>query len=298
MVEVSVVRACPAIAGRSARNRPRSSPARCWLSPAEPPLPKKKTRPPRRTAWMITSATRAVTPTCVLSTARLTAILSRRTARILNALFADALLAKEDFRKLVELRIHRLELPGGLADGHRDDLIALQGHHRAELAGQHELDRLDAEPRPQNPAEGRRAAAPLNVPKHRDAGLKPGLLLDQVADPLPHPAQPDVPELVELASHGPCRAGGLNSLTWLSATLRGGELRSFRDDHDGEILPALVALLDGGTHLIDVNRKLREEDDARPPRQPRVQRNPASVPAHHLENHDPMMALGRRVQPV
>src|SRR5687767_8493329 len=48
MTEGSVVRAMAARAGRSRRKRPTSSPARCWASAAEPPLPKVSTLPPAR----------------------------------------------------------------------------------------------------------------------------------------------------------------------------------------------------------------------------------------------------------
>ena len=74
-------------------------------------------------------------------------------------------------------------------------------------------------------------------------------------------------------------------------------MRSLGDDHDRGV-PRLEPLLDVGADFLDVEGLLGDEDHVGAARQARVQRDPARVPAHHLDDQRPVVALGRRVQPV
>ena len=90
-----------------------------------------------------------------------------------------------------------------------------------------------------------------------------------------------------------------------SSVARGHELhrallrhRALGDHDDREVAPARVAPLDQPAHLLDVERPLGDQDHVGAAGQPGVQRDPARVAAHHLDDHHPVVALGGRVQPV
>ena len=74
-------------------------------------------------------------------------------------------------------------------------------------------------------------------------------------------------------------------------------MRALGDDHDRRV-PGLEPVLDVGADLLDVERALRDEDHVGAAGEARVQRDPARVAAHHLDDQRPVMALGRGVQPV
>ena len=59
-----------------------------------------------------------------------------------------------------------------------------------------------------------------------------------------------------------------------------------------------MPVLEPLAHLVDVERHLGDEDHVGAAGEPRVQRDPAGVAAHHLDDHDAVVALGRRVQAV
>ena len=62
--------------------------------------------------------------------------------------------------------------------------------------------------------------------------------------------------------------------------------------------PARVAAGDQPAHLVDVEGALGDEDHVRAAGQAGVQRDPARVAAHDLQQHHPVVALGRGVQAV
>ena len=74
-------------------------------------------------------------------------------------------------------------------------------------------------------------------------------------------------------------------------------MRALGDHHDRRV-PGLEPVLDVAADLLDVERALRDEDHVGAAGQARVQRDPARVAAHHLDDERPVMALGRRVQAV
>ena len=79
------------------------------------------------------------------------------------------------------------------------------------------------------------------------------------------------------------------------AFLRGGALG---DDDDRRVATLAVTLLDLGRDLVDVERRLGDEDLGGTAGHPRVHRDPTGVAAHHLADEDAVVRLGRRVQTV
>ena len=59
-----------------------------------------------------------------------------------------------------------------------------------------------------------------------------------------------------------------------------------------------MAAPDQPADLVDVERDLGDQDHVGAAGHPRVQRDPAGGAAHHLDDQDPVVALGGRVQPV
>ena len=79
---------------------------------------------------------------------------------------------------------------------------------------------------------------------------------------------------------------------------RVGQLVALADDHDREVLAALVPPLDLGAGVLDGDRQLRDQDHVRAAGDPARDGDPARVPAHHLDDHHAVVRLGGRVQPV
>ena len=93
--------------------------------------------------------------------------------------------------------------------------------------------------------------------------------------------------------------GGAPVLGDLLPLARGiGELVPLAHDDDGEVLPALVPALDVPAGLLDRDRLLRDQDDVGAAGDAAHDRDPARVPAHHLDDHDAVVGLRGRVQPV
>ena len=76
------------------------------------------------------------------------------------------------------------------------------------------------------------------------------------------------------------------------------ELVALADDDDREVLAALVPVLDLAARLLDRDRLLGDQDHVRAAGDPAHDRDPARVPAHDLDDHDAVVRLGGRVQPV
>jgi hypothetical protein len=53
-----------------------------------------------------------------------------------------------------------------------------------------------------------------------------------------------------------------------------------------------------GAHLLQVEGMLGDQDHVRATGQTRVQRDPSGAPAHHLDEHDAVVALGRAVKAI
>ena len=76
------------------------------------------------------------------------------------------------------------------------------------------------------------------------------------------------------------------------------ELVALADDDDRERLPARVPALDLVAALLDRDRLLGDQDHVRAAGDPAHDRDPAGVPAHHLDDHHAVVRLRGRVQPV
>jgi hypothetical protein len=147
----------------------------------------------------------------------------------------------------------------------------------------HGVGRVQAEAGGEHAVVGRRRAAALDVPEHGRPGLLAGAPLDLVAEQLPDAAQADVAERVELPRTG------------RHAALLGH--RALGDDEDRREL-AGEAGLDVLADLVDVEGPLGDEDDVGAAGQAGVQRDPAGVAAHDLDDERPVVGLGRGVQAV
>jgi hypothetical protein len=130
----------------------------------------------------------------------------------------------------------------------------------------------------------RPSASPLDVAEDRDPRIDGRAHLDLSGDDVADAAQADVAEGVLLARLGD-QAGVLGP----------GPLGH---DDDAEHLAALAAALDLGADLVEVEGELGDEDDVGPAGEAALDGDPAGVAAHDLDDHDPVMGLGRRVQAV
>ena len=79
---------------------------------------------------------------------------------------------------------------------------------------------------------------------------------------------------------------------------RVGELVALADDDDREVLAAVVPLLEQRAGGLDGDRLLGDQDHVGAAGDPGVERDPAGVAAHHLDDHDAVVRLRGRVQPV
>ena len=74
--------------------------------------------------------------------------------------------------------------------------------------------------------------------------------------------------------------------------------RALGDDADEMRGSALEPLFDQTAHLLDVVGLLGDQRHVRAGGQPGIQRDPAGVPSHHLDQHHPLMRFSGAVQPV
>ena len=165
----------------------------------------------------------------------------------------------------------------------RDDVRRIERHHRAELASSDEFDRLAAEPRRQHAIEARRRAAALQVTEHDRARFLAGHLASasQTCAPMP-PSRSTRPSCASSTQRPP-------------AALRE---RAFGDDDDAELGAPAVALAQPLRDDVEVERNLRNQDRVGAAGDAGVQRDPARVAAHHLDDHDALVRFGGRVQPI
>src|SRR5437588_103597 len=108
------------------------------------------------------------------------------------------------------------------------------------------VDGGDPESGGENPVEGGRRAAALDMAENRDPCLEPGALLYLLGDPVADAAEAHVAELVDLARLH--RHGALLGLGPLG------------HHHDGSEAALLVALLEGVAHHVDVELLLGDQD--------------------------------------
>src|SRR5690606_8792597 len=192
-------------------------------------------------------------------------------------------LAEEDFGFLVPLDRDSLELVGGFGQVNADDFGAAQGDHLAEVLVVDRGDGVQAQPGGQHPVEGGRRTAALHVAQDHRAGFLAGARLDLFGEALADAAEADVAEGVAFRA-------GQGEL----ALLRVGAL----GDHDDRRVVGLEAAFDVGDDLVDVEWALGDQDDVGAGRHARVQRNPARVAAHDLDDQGTVVRLGGGVQAV
>src|SRR5215475_8985392 len=74
-------------------------------------------------------------------------------------------------------------------------------------------------------------------------------------------------------------------------------MRALRDHHDRRV-PRLEALLDVAADFLDIERLLRDEDHVRAAGNSGVQRYPARIAAHYLDDQRTVVAFRSGMQPV
>ena len=168
--------------------------------------------------------------------------------------------------------------------GSRSIFVPAQRHHRAEVAVGDGVDRLQAEAGGEPAVERRGRAAALDVAEHDGARLLAGALLDLAGEPVADAAEADVAEGVLLAG----------DQRHLAAVARD---RALGDDDDRGVL-ALEARLHPRADVLDVEGLLGDQHHAGAAGDAGVQRDPAGVAAHHLDDQHAVVRLGGRVQAV
>src|SRR5690606_9693961 len=126
--------------------------------------------------------------------------------------------------------------------------------------------------------------AALDVPQDRDARVETRALGDLTLDALTDRARDDLTELADL-----------RRVLHRGALGRHGALG---DDDDRERGVRAVAVLESLDDLLDVEGLLRGQDDLGPARDARGHRDPPRVTAHDLDDHDPVVRLGGRVDAI
>src|SRR5205823_13935814 len=109
-----------------------------------------------------------------------------------------------------------------------------------------------------------------------------GRLAQVVADLLGQTAEPDLAAqlLADRADAAVLRAGALGH------------------DDDAVTAAGRIAPLDAIDDAVDVVGQLREQDDVGVARDARVDRDPARVASHHLDDHDALVRFGGGVEAI
>ena len=96
----------------------------------------------------------------------------------------------------------------------------------------------------------------------------------------------------------PSRTWPNASSSWLCSDHLAVERLRALGDHDDRRVLVLEPLLDVAGDLVDVELPLRQQDHVGATGEAGVQRDPAGVPAHHLDHQRAVVRLGGGVQPV
>jgi hypothetical protein len=182
----------------------------------------------------------------------------------------------------VAARWDALRRPDRFVDRHRHDLRASHGHHLPKIALANQPGRRAAKSRCQHPVERRRRASTLDVPEHGRADLVADALAKLVGEP-----DADATESREAVRPDPLGDRGAAD-----------RMSALGHDDDAERPPPIAAVVDGLGHPLDPERYLRDQDDVASAGQAGLQRDPAGVSTHHLDDHHPVMGLRRRAEAI
>ena len=164
------------------------------------------------------------------------------------------------------------------------DFQPAEGDHHAELFLDHQPRGVDAQPGSQHPVVGAGGATPLQVAEGHVAGLDAGAAFDEVGDRLGDPPEADVAEVIDLGILGD------HSLQ--------RELGPFAGNHQSVRLARLATALQHRAHLFDVDFFLGNQHVIGGGGDARETGNPACMPAHGLDDHDPAVRFGGRADAV
>src|SRR3954469_1809713 len=179
---------------------------------------------------------------------------------------------------------HRLQRLDRLRERHHHDVGPPQSRHVTELLPVHGLHRMPSEARGEDAVVRGRRTTPLHVPQDHWPGFLPQPLLQLDRQLTGDPGEALMPVDV------------LGALVEGHGT--GRRLGPLRDDDDREPLPRLEPLPDPASQFLDVEGPLRHDDGVRTGRHPGVQRYPAGVPPHDLDDEHPLVGLGGGLEPV
>ena len=163
----------------------------------------------------------------------------------------------------------------GIAD-HRNGLTVI--FRRDQLRGVH------AEDGGKHAVVGARGTAALHMTRHNGARLNADHLLQLLGDAV-----------------GDAGKAGLLAERGALLLLHGGFLyahRALSHGDDGEGLAVFGAAAHSVSHNVDVIRNFRQEDDVRAAGDAGIQRQPARLVAHELDDHAAAMARGGRMDAV
>src|SRR5215203_496162 len=169
--------------------------------------------------------------------------------------------------------------------GHR---AAVEGRHAAEVACFGELVGLGAVEGGEDAVGRGGGAAALDVAEHGHSRLVAGQLLELARQGGADPAEARVAVFVAL----------LDRLDQPLFAALEGELGALGDDDDREVLTAVMTAGDVAADFLDRGDLLGDDDAVGAAGEAGVSGDPAGVPAHHLDHHDPVVGLGGGVEAV
>src|SRR5262249_45834970 len=181
----------------------------------------------------------------------------------------------------VTVRVYQLGACRGLGKVYALHLRLPQAHHAAELAPRNQIYRRHAEAGAENAVERRWRGAPLDVAKHGYSYFT-----------LQAHAQ-GIPDQVPRCSHAQPGAPFLS----VSGVQVFGNLHAFGHYYDGEPLAMLGAHFDELAHLVHAERNLGNKNHVGATGNTGLQRNPAGVAAHDLNQHGAVVRFGGVVGP-
>jgi len=190
---------------------------------------------------------------------------------------------------------------GDFFQRHRFGVIAARGHHHAVVFVVDEVGGGAAQARGQYAVRGAGCAAALDVAENGHAGFKLGEFLQMLGQPhsvagMAHFEGGDLHLGLFLVVQG------LGALELLLGGQQGAGVvpahGAFGHGDDAEIVAAAAAAFDGGGDVFHVVGNFWNENDVRPARNARSEREPAGAVPHDFGDDDAVVAVRGAVQPV
>src|SRR5437763_5487067 len=169
----------------------------------------------------------------------------------------------------------------GVGNGDMAHLVILIANHRTKVTFVRQLDGFDPEACAEDPIEGGRWAAALQMSEHAGSRFLSRSLRDFMRNHIPNSSQSKFAAF-DIALN-------LLAIFWP---------RAFGDDNERAESSRRFPLFYRLSNFVVIKRDLRNQNDVRAARDAAVKRDPASVASHNFDNHYPFVARRRPVQPV